>query len=420
MTDDFTPTERELVEILLEGYELKGKRLLIPTLNQLPMEQTLRILVITNLYPPQELGGYGRSIYDFVNNLRLLGHNVQVLSSNASYLGGDISQDSQVDRSLNLLGTYEGGVSEITEQNSREYLIEINRKIIAEQMNSFRPDTVLLGNLDMLGHQLIWQIIENNTPCWHHYGFSNPPFSSMQLPPPEKPYYPLANSHYSSQTIHKQLAERAAPQVIYPGAQTHLFSDLETTPLGGTLKIAFAGLLIGAKGAHVLLEALTSLNALNIPFTCEIAGGHLSDEYPKALKKYIQSTGLDKRVKLLGKLERHELRELLSRNSVFVFPSTWEEPFGISQVEALAAGCLVVSSGTGGAGETVHDDINGRRFRSKDSAHLAAVLCEIYKQPQYHEKLRQRGRQLAKSHFNTARETYKLSNIMIKHIGKDS
>ena len=29
----------------------------------------MRILVVSNLYPPQELGGYGRSIYDFANVL---------------------------------------------------------------------------------------------------------------------------------------------------------------------------------------------------------------------------------------------------------------------------------------------------------------------------------------------------------------
>ena len=42
----------------------------------------MNILVVTNLYP-QELGGYGRSMADFVWGLRERGHNIQVLSSDA-------------------------------------------------------------------------------------------------------------------------------------------------------------------------------------------------------------------------------------------------------------------------------------------------------------------------------------------------
>ena len=47
----------------------------------------MNLLVVTNLYPPQELGGYGRSIADFVWGLRQRGHSIQVLSSDAPHLG---------------------------------------------------------------------------------------------------------------------------------------------------------------------------------------------------------------------------------------------------------------------------------------------------------------------------------------------
>ena len=47
----------------------------------------MNLLVVTNLYPPQELGGYGRSIADFVWGLRERGHSIQVLSNDAPHLG---------------------------------------------------------------------------------------------------------------------------------------------------------------------------------------------------------------------------------------------------------------------------------------------------------------------------------------------
>jgi len=421
MLSDVLPLSGEqLTELLLQGYRLQAHRLLLPVLLPLPLEQRLRILVLTNLYPPQELGGYGRSIFDFVANLRLLGHTVQVLSSDAPYLGGDLALDRQVDRNLQLLGSYDGGLTAVSDPAERQQRQAHNGALLEQKLQHWCPQAVLLGNLDMLGPELLHQLMARGVPCWHHHGFSQPAFAPAHLPAPVHPYYPLANSHFSARALQQHLSCRgvqpARVPVIYPGAQTHLFADLLPQPLGGPLRIAYAGLLIGAKGAHVLVEALARLKEWGVPFSCELAGGRLADDYPDNLQRFVEQAGMDAQVRLLGKLDRHQLRELLARSPVFVFPSTWEEPFGISQVEALAAGCLVVSSGTGGAGETVHDDLNGRRFRPSDSAHLADVLVDIYRNPQVHEPLRQRGRRLAQTHFDTARETQKLSRLIVERV----
>ena len=47
----------------------------------------MNILIITNIYPPQELGGYGRSIADFAWGLKERGHHLQVLTSDSPELG---------------------------------------------------------------------------------------------------------------------------------------------------------------------------------------------------------------------------------------------------------------------------------------------------------------------------------------------
>lgn len=45
------------------------------------------LLLVTNLYPPQELGGYGRCMADFCWGLLQRGHRVQVISSDAPIWG---------------------------------------------------------------------------------------------------------------------------------------------------------------------------------------------------------------------------------------------------------------------------------------------------------------------------------------------
>ena len=72
----------------------------------------MNFLVVTNLYPPQELGGYGRSMADFVWGLRERGHSIQVLSSDAPHLGASSGigpSGEAVDRRLQLKGCYENG-----------------------------------------------------------------------------------------------------------------------------------------------------------------------------------------------------------------------------------------------------------------------------------------------------------------------
>ena len=415
LCNDILPPASALVTpLLLQGFRCVNSRLLIPINKLLPAAQRIRILVLTNLYPPQELGGYGRSIFDFAANLRQLGHHISVLTSDAPYLGGDCSIDHDVSRSLLLLGSYEGGLSFATSQSDVERINLHNRLQLIHELSICVPHAVLAGNLDMLSPELLHVLADRQIPCLHHHGFSGPAFPDALLPSPGSSYQPVANSRFTAKAIESVNPRFSSVPVVYPGAQTHLFSDLESPSLGGALHIAFAGLLISAKGPHVLLEALGQLQTFGIPFRCELAGGHMGDGYRDQLLDFTKSTGISERIVFLGKLDRSQLRALFARNQVFVFPSTWEEPFGISQVEALAAGLLVVSSGTGGAGETVHDDINGRCFRSSDSIHLAEVLREVYLYPEQHEHLRVRGRKLAFSHFDTARETRKLSGLLVQ------
>lgn len=63
-----------------------------------------RILVVNNLYPPQELGGYGRLMCDFANILERRGHNVYVLTSDTPYLGCIDKEEPNINRGLFCVG----------------------------------------------------------------------------------------------------------------------------------------------------------------------------------------------------------------------------------------------------------------------------------------------------------------------------
>ena len=76
---------------------------------------------------------------------------------------------------------------------------------------------------------------------------------------------------------------------------------------------------------------------------------------------------------------------------MLVFPTLTPEPFGISHVEAMAAGLVVISSGTGGAGEIVRHNIDGLLSEAGRGDELARQLYSLIQDPALMVRLQRAG-----------------------------
>ena len=91
----------------------------------------MRLLLITNLYPPQELGGYGRCMADFSWGLTRRGHQLQVICNDANYLGDAAKtgpSGEPVARELLLKGDFCNGVHLMQKLQSNVALISTTRQ----------------------------------------------------------------------------------------------------------------------------------------------------------------------------------------------------------------------------------------------------------------------------------------------------
>jgi glycosyltransferase involved in cell wall biosynthesis len=79
-------------------------------------------------------------------------------------------------------------------------------------------------------------------------------------------------------------------------------------------------------------------------------------------------------VEFLGYVSEECRRDLLARCRAFIFPG--EEDFGITPLEAMAAGRPVIAYAGGGALETVVDGVTGRFFNEPTAAALAAAVAQ--------------------------------------------
>ena len=137
------------------------------------------------------------------------------------------------------------------------------------------------------------------------------------------------------------------------------------------LEIVFLGQLIRGKGADLLLDALRQMT---VPWHAVIAGE--GNDRPM-LENLAAEYGIAGKVHFTGWLDTPE--ECFKTCDAAVFPSRWQEPFGLSGAEALAHGVPVVAFDVGGVREWLTDSVSGFIVPEKDTAAMAGKLDLLYR-----------------------------------------
>ncbi len=97
------------------------------------------------------------------------------------------------------------------------------------------------------------------------------------------------------------------------------------------------------------------------------------------------------RVEMLGAVPHDRLAALFGRSDVFVSPARGQESFGMTLVEAMAAGVPVVASDIPGYREVVRDGVDGLLVPPGDPAALAGTIMRVTKDAGLAARLRDAG-----------------------------
>jgi glycosyltransferase involved in cell wall biosynthesis len=380
------------------------------------MTTPLRILVISNFYPPQVLGGYERSIADFSRLLHHRGHTVLVLTSDTpQFSASHTSQypDPKVDRCLTLMAEWAADGAQWLEHDRVIALNQQNQCTLQQQIQAFQPNVCLAGNLD--GLQVETEILEvllgAQIPV-AHYIMNGSLGYAWELTPQQSTFCFLTCSDWLTRKLASSNYPTHSTRTIYPGADVEAFYQSELPPRD-RLRIAYASLVAPYKGTDVLLEALSLLHNAGVDFEATIAGGTFVPEFAEALKEFVVAEGMQAKVRFTGVLSRQELIELYKTHNVLAFPSRFEEPFGISQIEAMAAGLTLVTSGTGGAREIVSvSGQDGLLFESENPLDLADVLAALPIEPERWAAIAACGQQRAMTEFSQTKAVEQLEQVL--------
>jgi glycosyltransferase involved in cell wall biosynthesis len=412
----------------------------------------MKILFLTNLYPPHVIGGYETLCQEAVDGLANHGHQVSVLTSTYGY-EKEISQ-GHIHRLLSLEGDlqfYKMEDAWIYPQK-RQRNLEHLRHLIATQ----NPDIVFIWGMWNMSKSLAWEAeklmgsrvvyylanpwpIEANM----HQAFWDASATSfvksvakkiMRIParvvlreewkkvPLRFEHAPCCSAAQRDQLLQAGVPLKDAP-VIYEGVDLRNYltqADQRTYENNdGFLSLLFVGILAEHKGVHTIIEALNQLSAkekkrvsLNI-----LGKGH--SQYEERLHKMVRQYQLSEIVTFSAPIPRSELPEYLGRFDVLLLPSIWAEPLARIMQEGLACGMVVVGSATGGTAETIVHGKNGLLFKAGDAVDLAKQIKRLLYDDSLQRSLAVNGRKTAEKNFDINKMVRELETYL-KQVDADA
>jgi spore coat protein SA len=179
--------------------------------------------------------------------------------------------------------------------------------------------------------------------------------------------------------------------------------------LGSPLRLLYVGQLHEYKGVHTLLEAADRVARLLGTVHVTVIGDGPED-YLARLRALAAAGRAD--VEFAGRLPHSDLPPVYRGHDVFVFPSIWAEPFGLTHLEAMASGTVVISTANGGQAEFLVDGENALVFPKEDAKELASRILSLAGDPGLAARLAVSGRALVERQYSIERYVTDLERFL--------
>lgn len=159
------------------------------------------------------------------------------------------------------------------------------------------------------------------------------------------------------------------------GIDFEYFSNVQKE-VSKQFRFSFIGYLGEHKGIMLLLEAVNKIKHLD--FSLSIAGdGHLRG----AITEFIEQYGLEKKVTLVGKVDNKDIVDVYSKSDCHLLPSLWPENQPVTIFESFASATPVIGTDLGGIKELITDMRTGRLFPLNNADALADCMSWFIENP---------------------------------------
>ena len=372
----------------------------------------MKILVLSNLYPPHAIGGYEERCRQIIDLLRDRGHDVRVLTSTHG-VGREVCA-GHVHRRLRIHGFFGHPWLGIR----RLYGLEChNHAVLRAELADFQPDVVHVWNLGGLSKTLMltlqaarrpvvydvsdhWIARSLRADVWLNWwnGVAGGPGAKIVrgllratgLAAAIRRRAPFAHwrelrfdrLYFCSDAL-KQLTlaqgwPLASAAVIFCGVETAKFA--RRPPGDRFTRLLWVGRLNADKDPLTAVRALGRLAAAGDRTLTLDLYGQGDPAYVAALHRTAAEAGLAARIAFKS-AGAAEMKRVYADYDALLFTSAWAEPFALTPLEAMAARVPVISTLAGGSAELVRPGDNALAFQAGDADDLAAQVRRLAADP---------------------------------------
>ncbi|MBX7135548.1 MAG: glycosyltransferase family 4 protein [Fimbriimonadaceae bacterium] len=361
----------------------------------------MKVLVVSNLFPPDYIGGLELSAQKTVIGLRERGHQVDVVTRKAP--PGIAIHGDEVDTYRVLTFTPEISDEELRQKHVRMHgwwplylrlrAVKPNLPIIREFLNGRNYDVAMFFGMHNIGPALFHPVDAKGIPVvWNMGDYfmleqqkveATSRLAQLNLSLFSRRWYQLFrsirydnvsfNSHFLESEYRKGGFPMKRSFVVHRGID---FPVIELAELDQPRPRQFliACQLERHKGIHIAIEAFSRLSETDI--TLRILGDG-PEPYRTEVRQLAQDLGLGERVVFLGKRPHAEVVAKMRSALAFINPPIWNEPFGRTSIEAMACGAPLINSDSGAIREIAIDEESALIYPKEDVEALTQRLERV-------------------------------------------
>lgn len=182
--------------------------------------------------------------------------------------------------------------------------------------------------------------------------------------------------------------------------------------------LLFLSNLLISKGVLVLLEALKILKEKGYTFVCQFVGGETAEINAMQLVEEVEKRGLNDMVVYAGQKTGKEKELFFRQSDIFVFP-TYNETFGLVNLEAMEYKLPIISTNEGGIPDIVKDGVNGLICKKQNPASLADCIAKLLNDEVLRIKMGDAGYEKFCREFTLQRFEHRMLEILSQNISQE-
>lgn len=362
----------------------------------------MKILVLSNYFPPHYIGGYELACFDTVEYLKSVGHDVFVLT------GDHEKQSTKFQRVYRKLKYID--YSNASYSNKHEVEV-FNYETTKSVIRLIKPDLVYIWSLRLVSLSPLWAIekLKNKKvfeigDFWMKGFLSNSFIAKLKRKTKELiPFFKARKVDINpvisvSKWMEKEMKELYGSKEIFYIPNGTSVTKERYEKKQDCMHYIFCGRIDYSKGLDIAIKSLSNLKDRQInDFVFDIYGDG-EKEYLLKCKKMVELLDLKKNIFFHGKID--DLSFAYKKSHVLLMPTRMREPFGLVLIEAMNFGVVPIATNNYGPREIIDNEKDGLLFTPSSVDDLTNKILLLHTNWTLLEKYRENAYKKVESKFD--------------------